>query len=77
MAEEPSLFGPDAGRGEEDGDPLGPAPGEGAPLAARMRPRTLEEFVGQEEVVGEGGPLRELIAHDRVPSLIFWGPLVQ
>ncbi len=74
MPDEPSLFGPDAGRGEEGGDPLGPPPGEGAPLAARLRPRTLEEFVGQEEVVGEGGPLRELIAHDRVPSLIFWGP---
>ncbi|MEO6193590.1 MAG: replication-associated recombination protein A [Thermoanaerobaculia bacterium] len=39
-----------------------------------MRPRTLEEVVGQEKVVGEGGFLRRAIAADRVPSLIFWGP---
>jgi putative ATPase len=45
-----------------------------SPLAERMRPRTLEEVVGQEKVVGEGGFLRRAIAADRVPSLIFWGP---
>ena len=45
-----------------------------APLAERMRPRTLEEVVGQEALVGEGGFLRRAIAADRVPSLIFWGP---
>ncbi|MDX1395077.1 MAG: replication-associated recombination protein A [Gemmatimonadota bacterium] len=45
-----------------------------APLAARMRPRSLDEFVGQDELVGEGRPLRELIETGRVPSLIFWGP---
>jgi putative ATPase len=39
-----------------------------------MRPRGLEEFLGQAELVGEGGALRELIERDRVPSLIFWGP---
>ncbi|MFQ5689955.1 MAG: replication-associated recombination protein A [Gemmatimonadota bacterium] len=39
-----------------------------------MRPRTLEEFVGQEALVGPDGPLRELIRRDRVPSLILWGP---
>lgn len=45
-----------------------------APLADRMRPETLEEFVGQEDVVGEGSALRELIRHDEVPSLVLWGP---
>jgi putative ATPase len=50
------------------------APGAGAPLAERMRPRTLEEVVGQRKVVGEAGFLARAIAADRVPSLIFWGP---
>ena len=72
MPDEPTLFGPDAGRRDEDGSPLSAS--EGAPLATRMRPRSLDEFVGQEDVVGEGSALRELIERDRVPSLIFWGP---
>lgn len=45
-----------------------------APLAARMRPRTLEEFLGQEGVVGEGTLLRRAIEQDRLTSVIFWGP---
>jgi putative ATPase len=45
-----------------------------APLAARMRPRALAEFVGQEHVVGEGRALRRAIETDTVPSLILWGP---
>jgi putative ATPase len=46
-----------------------------APLAARLRPRTLDEFVGQEDIVGEGRLLRRAIAADRLfSSLIFWGP---
>lgn len=45
-----------------------------APLAARMRPRTLDEFVGQGDVVGVGRALRGAIESDTVPSLIFWGP---
>jgi putative ATPase len=45
-----------------------------APLAARMRPKTLAEFVGQEQVVGEGRALRRAIESDSVPSLILWGP---
>lgn len=44
------------------------------PLAARMRPRTLDEFVGQEQIVGPGHALRRAIESDTVPSLIFWGP---
>ncbi len=45
-----------------------------APLAARMRPRSLEEFVGQEHIVGPGRALRRAIEEDHVPSMIFWGP---
>ena len=46
-----------------------------APLADRMRPRTLEEFVGQEQIVGEGRVLRRLIeGAGTLPSMIFWGP---
>ena len=45
-----------------------------APLAARMRPRTLDEFFGQEHVVGPGSPLRSLIEADRLSSVILWGP---
>lgn len=48
---------------------------EEAPLAARMRPRTLEEFIGQEHILGEGRLLRRAIETDRLfSSLIFWGP---
>jgi putative ATPase len=45
-----------------------------APLADRMRPRTLDEIVGQEHLVGEGKPLTALIVADTIPSVIFWGP---
>jgi putative ATPase len=45
-----------------------------APLAERLRPRSLDEVVGQDEVVGERGFLRRAIADDRVPSMVFWGP---
>lgn len=44
------------------------------PLASRLRPQTLEEFAGQEHLVGEGKILRQLIDQDQVPSMIFWGP---
>jgi putative ATPase len=45
-----------------------------APLAERMRPRKLDEFIGQEQLLGEGRLLRRLIEEDRLTSLIFWGP---
>lgn len=45
-----------------------------APLAARLRPRTLDEVVGQDHLVGPTGPLRRLIDADRVSSIILWGP---
>ena len=44
------------------------------PLAARVRPQTLEQFVGQQHLLGPGKILRELIAKDQVSSMIFWGP---
>src|ERR1044071_4194433 len=44
------------------------------PLADRIRPRTLDEFVGQEKLVGSGRALRRMIEEDRLQSLIFWGP---
>src|SRR5271168_1386404 len=47
---------------------------ETAPLAERMRPRTLDEFAGQEHLVGPGRPLRVLIESDDPASIIFWGP---
>ena len=45
-----------------------------APLAARMRPRTLDDIVGQRHLVAKGSPLRVLIEADRLSSVIFWGP---
>ena len=47
---------------------------ETQPLAARLRPRTLEEFVGQQHLLGEGKVRRRLIENDRISSMIFWGP---
>src|ERR1700727_82522 len=44
------------------------------PLADRMRPRTLEEYAGQEHLIGPGKPLRVQIERDDTGSLIFWGP---
>jgi putative ATPase len=55
--------------------PSGDNPGDRTrPLADRMRPRTLDEFVGQEHLVGPGKPLRTQIERDDLGSLIFWGP---
>ena len=49
-------------------------PPERQPLAARMRPHDLEEFVGQEHLVGERGPLRRSVARGHLASIILWGP---
>jgi len=59
-----------------DSSPLaGPASARArAPLAERMRPATLDEFVGQEQLLGPGKPLRVAIEHDDTTSMIFWGP---
>ncbi len=60
-------------------EPAGPAGAAGTfapatPLADRMRPRSLDEVEGPEEVVGANGFLRRAIAEDRIPSLVLWGP---
>ena len=47
---------------------------EQAPLSTRMRPRTLEEFVGQEHLLGPGHVLEKAIRSDQVPSMVLWGP---
>ncbi len=44
------------------------------PLAEQLRPRTLDEFIGQEELVGKGGILRKVIISGNIPSMILWGP---
>jgi putative ATPase len=70
-----SLFGDDAPppeRGETDAAP--PPPPRDAPLAERMRPRTLDEIVGQEALAGPDGTLRKLLAAGHLPNLILYGP---
>ena len=67
-----------------DGEPEGPASQSShpskesaraaAPLAERMRPRSLEEYCGQQHLLGPGKPLRIQIEHDDTGSMIFWGP---
>ena len=63
---DPTLLEAAARRGHLAGPP--------APLAERMRPRTLEEVLGQDSLLRGGRLLREAIERDRVPSLILWGP---
>jgi putative ATPase len=73
MKEELDLFPMPESKGPQRGgiaDESSPA----APLATRMRPRTLEEFLGQEHLVGRGRILREMIERDELQSLVFWGP---
>jgi putative ATPase len=69
-----SLFSklplPPAGRSAAESD----APAALQPLAERMRPRTLDEFIGQEKLLGPGKPLRVQIENDNVSSMLFWGP---
>jgi putative ATPase len=57
-----------------DDEPAAAAANAPSPLAERMRPRTLDEFVGQEALVGPGRPLRRAIDEDRLQSIILWGP---
>lgn len=44
------------------------------PLAERMRPRTLDEYIGQEHILGKGKALRNMLKNDNITSMIFWGP---
>jgi putative ATPase len=55
-------------------EPLFQPPPGAQPLAARMRPRGLDEFVGQDHLVGERGPLRRSLARGHLASIILWGP---
>ncbi len=55
-------------------EPDAPAAAALEPLAERMRPRTLDEFIGQEKLLGPGKPLRIQIESDRLGSMLFWGP---
>jgi len=55
-------------------DPVEPVDPRTIPLAERMRPRTLDEVVGQDEVIAPGRPLREMIERDLLQSIILWGP---
>ena len=64
MSTEPDLFG----------DAVGQALQAGAPLAARMRPSSLDEVVGHAELLGPQGFLRRAIADDQVPSMVLYGP---
>src|SRR5579884_515267 len=58
-----------------DAEPLSaPARDPTRPLAERMRPETLEEFVGQQHILGPGKPLRVQIERDQLTSVILWGP---
>jgi putative ATPase len=55
-------------------EPTPPTPPGTVPLAERMRPRSLDQILGQEDVLGPGRPLREAIERDRLQSIILWGP---
>ena len=70
-----SLF-PDAGDGGTGRGTRHPGdePHADAPLADRVRPRSLDEILGQEEILGPGRPLRRAIEQDQLRSLILWGP---
>ena len=67
-----SLF-PEAERSAGPGRPYD-EPRADAPLADRVRPRSLDEILGQEEILGPGRPLRRAIEQDQLRSLILWGP---
>jgi putative ATPase len=75
---EPTLFGvPDSPRDPPSPDDAGGATSRAsgnAPLADRMRPRTIEEIVGQDLLLAPGRPLREAIDRDVLQSVILWGP---
>ena len=66
------LFGDPEDEGFAAAEPGSPA--AGTPLAERMRPRTLDEIVGQEHILAPGTPLRLAIERDVLQSIILWGP---
>lgn len=72
MPEQSSLFGSNQPQATKKASSSGVTQGE--PLAARMRPQTIDEIVGQEHLLGAGRLLRRNIESDRISSMIFWGP---
>ncbi|HEX9069998.1 MAG TPA: replication-associated recombination protein A [Ktedonobacterales bacterium] len=70
MQQQSSLFGDDPAGQRNDAE----TPAEAQPLAARMRPRSLDEIIGQEHLLGPGRALRRAIERDQVPAMILWGP---
>jgi len=73
------LFGREDGPGRRDAPPAEASPTDppvdvSAPLAARMRPRSLEEFRGQEHLLGAGKAIRAMLDNDQPASMILWGP---
>lgn len=72
MTDQSSLFGSDNPSPSKKN--MSPSPMPGEPLAARMRPRTLDEIVGQEHLLAAGRVLRRTIEGDRITSMILWGP---
>src|SRR5512139_2343847 len=69
-----SLFPEPTGSGHDTRASRVEEPRPDAPLAERVRPRTLDEVLGQDEVLGPGRPLRRAIEQDQLRSLILWGP---
>src|SRR5580765_5413443 len=57
-----------------DNTPPSDSPGSQRPLAERMRPHSLEEYIGQDHILGPGKPLRRQIERDELTSIILWGP---
>ena len=74
MSDDLDLFGAEKRSAEAPQEPEQPAVDKHAPLAARVRPRTVDEYVGQQHLLGPGKALRELIEKDELGSLILWGP---
>lgn len=74
MDDEPQLFDTPAARSTTSGGSLSDATHAAAPLAVRMRPRDLDELVGQSHLRAPGSPLRQLVEGDQSLSLLLWGP---
>jgi putative ATPase len=82
MADDMDLFGATSKSGKSGRKvaasakhtPMQAQPDAAAPLAARMRPRTLDEYVGQQHLLASGKALRKLIERDEIGSIILWGP---
>ncbi len=68
------LFRSDDEQPREPAQEQAPTPAAPSPLAERMRPRSVDEIVGQDDLLGPGRPLRRLIDGGAIPSLLLWGP---